>query len=181
MARGPSAWRWRASFWLTRCSRPPSHSRRRVFFSGVCSLRGLGYVSRLRLRETGFTNITRQFPTAIIIALHREERVVRELIAALDALDYPREKLDIQIVVERRDIPTRIMIDSLDLGPAYRVVVAPPGEPQTKPKALNAALPFARGEFVAVFDAEAPSAINCGARSPAFGTADRVLPACRAG
>ena len=32
--------------------------------------------------------------------------------------------------------------------------MAPPGGPRTKPKALNAALPFARGNITAVYDAE---------------------------
>jgi cellulose synthase/poly-beta-1,6-N-acetylglucosamine synthase-like glycosyltransferase len=32
--------------------------------------------------------------------------------------------------------------------------VVPPAEPRTKPKALTFALPFARGDYVVVFDAE---------------------------
>ncbi|MBN8965625.1 MAG: glycosyltransferase, partial [Rhizobiales bacterium] len=36
----------------------------------------------------------------------------------------------------------------------FEVIVAPRGGPRTKPKALNAALQFARGEYVAVYDAE---------------------------
>jgi cellulose synthase/poly-beta-1,6-N-acetylglucosamine synthase-like glycosyltransferase len=35
-----------------------------------------------------------------------------------------------------------------------QVLIAPATGPQTKPKALNCALPFARGSFTAVFDAE---------------------------
>ena len=40
------------------------------------------------------------------------------------------------------------------LGPPFEIVIAPAAGPRTKPKALNAALPFARGTFVAVYDAE---------------------------
>ena len=40
------------------------------------------------------------------------------------------------------------------LGAPFELIVAPPLAPRTKPKALNAALPFARGAFVAVYDAE---------------------------
>ena len=36
----------------------------------------------------------------------------------------------------------------------FELIIAPPAGPRTKPKALNAALPFARGAFVAVYDAE---------------------------
>jgi cellulose synthase/poly-beta-1,6-N-acetylglucosamine synthase-like glycosyltransferase len=42
----------------------------------------------------------------------------------------------------------------LHLEPPFEVIIAPSGGPRTKPKALNAALPFVRGKFVAVFDAE---------------------------
>jgi cellulose synthase/poly-beta-1,6-N-acetylglucosamine synthase-like glycosyltransferase len=38
--------------------------------------------------------------------------------------------------------------------PHVQVLIAPATGPQTKPKALNCALPFARGSFTAVFDAE---------------------------
>jgi len=38
--------------------------------------------------------------------------------------------------------------------PHVRVLIAPNVDPKTKPKALNYALPFARGSFVCVFDAE---------------------------
>jgi glycosyltransferase XagB len=90
----------------------------------------------------------------IIVPLFRESRVVCPLIAALNALDYPREKLDIKLAVEPDDLATRHRIARLDLDPAYQVVVAPPFGPRTKPKALNAALQFARGSYVAIFDAE---------------------------
>ena len=36
----------------------------------------------------------------------------------------------------------------------FEVIVAPPGPPRTKPRALNVALPLARGDFVTVYDAE---------------------------
>lgn len=39
-------------------------------------------------------------------------------------------------------------------GVEYDVIVAPPGMPRTKPRALNVALPFARGTLVAIYDAE---------------------------
>ena len=90
----------------------------------------------------------------LIVALYHEASVVRRLVAALDAIDYPREKIDIKLVVESDDIATRKAIARLDLDPAYHVIVAPAGGPRTKPKALNAALPFARGKYTAVFDAE---------------------------
>ena len=91
---------------------------------------------------------------SIIVALYREAGSVAPLIEALEALDYPREKLDIILVVEPNDLPTRAAIARLGARPHLRMLIAPAVAPQTKPKALNWALPFARGSFTAVFDAE---------------------------
>ena len=73
--------------------------------------------------------------------------MVRKLVRALDAIDYPRAKLDIKLVVERRDTETLAAIASLGLPARYDVIVAPPGQPSTKPRALNVALPAASRRF----------------------------------
>jgi cellulose synthase/poly-beta-1,6-N-acetylglucosamine synthase-like glycosyltransferase len=91
---------------------------------------------------------------SVIVALYREAAALPALIEALLALDYPREKLDIKLVVEPDDTQTRFALAGLKLDPCIEIVVAPAIGPRTKPKALNAALPFARGVFVAVYDAE---------------------------
>jgi cellulose synthase/poly-beta-1,6-N-acetylglucosamine synthase-like glycosyltransferase len=62
--------------------------------------------------------------------------------------------LDIKFVLEADDHETRRAIDRLRLGTPFETRIAPAGGPRTKPKALNAALPFVRGSFVAVYDAE---------------------------
>ena len=91
---------------------------------------------------------------SVIVALHREARVVPQLIAALDALDYPRGKLDIKLVIEHDDFSTRRAIEAQHPPAIYEIVVAPAGWPRTKPRALNIALPLARGDLLVVFDAE---------------------------
>ncbi len=83
-----------------------------------------------------------------------EARIVAKLARGLDALDYPRGKLDIKLVVERDDAATRAALAALDLPARYEIIVAPPGLPATKPRALNVALPAARGALVVVYDAE---------------------------
>jgi glycosyltransferase XagB len=52
------------------------------------------------------------------------------------------------------DLATRALIDSADLPPHMEAIIVPACPPQTKPKALNYALQFARGDLVTVFDAE---------------------------
>jgi cellulose synthase/poly-beta-1,6-N-acetylglucosamine synthase-like glycosyltransferase len=90
----------------------------------------------------------------VIAALYREAKSVAHLMQAIDAFDYPREKLQVILALEPNDLATRAAIARLGPMPHVQVLIAPATGPQTKPKALNCALPFARGSFTAVFDAE---------------------------
>jgi cellulose synthase/poly-beta-1,6-N-acetylglucosamine synthase-like glycosyltransferase len=90
----------------------------------------------------------------VIAALYREAKLVEQLMQAIDALDYPREKLQVILAIEPNDLATRAAIARLGPIPHVQVLIASATGPQTKPKALNCALPFARGSFTAVFDAE---------------------------
>ena len=97
----------------------------------------------------------RDLPTyTILIALYREARIVPRLLRAVTAIDYPASKLDVKFIVEADDGETAAALASAHLPGFVEVIVAPPGEPRTKPRALNVALPLARGEFVTVYDAE---------------------------
>ncbi|WP_018267031.1 glycosyltransferase family 2 protein [Methylosinus sp. LW4] len=91
---------------------------------------------------------------SIIVALYDEAGVVPQLTEALDAIDYPRAKLDVKFVVECDDVATTAALRAAHLRPGWEIIVAPPGAPRTKPRALNVATPFLRGSLVAVFDAE---------------------------
>ncbi|WP_018260029.1 glycosyltransferase family 2 protein [Methylobacterium sp. WSM2598] len=90
----------------------------------------------------------------VLVALSREAAIVPDLIAALARLDYPATKLDAKIVIEADDAETAGALAARALPPWIEVIVAPPGEPRTKPRALNVALPLARGTYLAVYDAE---------------------------
>jgi hypothetical protein len=90
----------------------------------------------------------------VIVALYREARVLPQLVAALQKIDYPPSKLDIKLVLEEGDRETRDALAALPFPGGWQVLLAPPGHPQTKPRALNVALPLIRGEYTAVFDAE---------------------------
>lgn len=94
-------------------------------------------------------------PTYTIIApLYREAEVVGELLRNLEALDYPRERLQALIVLEADDDRTLSAVRALPLPAFVQVLIAPPGAPKTKPRACNHALERARGELVVIYDAE---------------------------
>ncbi|MFG1479496.1 glycosyltransferase [Xanthobacter sp. V4C-4] len=91
---------------------------------------------------------------SLLIPLYKEAASVPRLVAAMRALDYPPEKLDIKLVVEADDAETRAAIAAVGLPAHMEEVAVPNVGPRTKPKALNVALTYARGRYVAVFDAE---------------------------
>ncbi|MGD9658712.1 MAG: glycosyltransferase [Methylocystis sp.] len=90
----------------------------------------------------------------IVLALYQEAAVVGQLTRALDRLDYPRAKLDVKFVIEADDEATAAALRAHPPRAPHEIVVAPEGAPRTKPRALNVAMPLARGSLVAVFDAE---------------------------
>jgi len=91
---------------------------------------------------------------SVLIPLRDEAAMVPLLRRAMGALDYPPEKLDIRFVVEERSRKTVAAVEAVLADPMFRMVVVPDGPPRTKPKALDYALPLARGKYLVVFDAE---------------------------
>lgn len=90
----------------------------------------------------------------VMVALYREAPVVGQLIACLERLDWPHTLIDIKLVCEDDDAETIAALTALELGPQFEIVTVPPIGPRTKPKALTYALSSARGEFLAIYDAE---------------------------
>jgi cellulose synthase/poly-beta-1,6-N-acetylglucosamine synthase-like glycosyltransferase len=93
-------------------------------------------------------------PYTVLVPLYREAAVLPELVRVLRALDYPREKLDIKLIVEEDDSETRSMAEALAPEGPFEIIRVPYSLPRTKPKACNYALRFARGEYLVIYDAE---------------------------
>src|SRR5690606_7751796 len=91
---------------------------------------------------------------AVLVPLLREAQMVPQLVAALRRLDYPLDRLTVALVVEADDGETLATARRHAGRPPFEIIVVPPGKPRTKPKALVYAMPFTRGELVAVLDAE---------------------------
>jgi cellulose synthase/poly-beta-1,6-N-acetylglucosamine synthase-like glycosyltransferase len=90
----------------------------------------------------------------VLVPLYGEANIVPDLIQRLSALDYPRQKLEILLLVEVDDIATREALRAFPLPPFMLFLTVPSGSPRTKPRALNAGLMAATGDLVVVFDAE---------------------------
>lgn len=130
-----------------------------VVFVPVITLRAVAAYELLR------TDADRSHPSArvpdaalptytILAPLFREAHMLPQLIQALTQLDWPAAKLDIKLILEAADTATVAAARALDLPGNVEIIVVPDVAPRTKPKALNYALPLARGEYLVVYDAE---------------------------
>lgn len=132
-----------------------------VVYMAELSYRVILFRSALRHRtEVAITDAQaraipdRMLPTyTVLAAVYREPELVETLLRALDALEYPKARLDVKLILEADDEVTIAAVSSMHRR-HVEVVLVPPAEPRTKPKALNYGLTLARGEFVTVYDAE---------------------------
>ncbi|MFO1034043.1 MAG: glycosyltransferase [Hyphomicrobiales bacterium] len=90
----------------------------------------------------------------VLVPLFRETAVLDQLIGGLMALDYPRGKLDIKLLLEESDTLMQRAVAARPLPEHFSVVIVPSGRPQTKPRALNYGLQMARGSLLTIYDSE---------------------------
>lgn len=91
---------------------------------------------------------------SVMIPLYDEAAMIPGLVAAMRALDYPADKLDILILVEGDDAASLQALAQHRLPDFISVIKVPPSKPRTKPKALMFGLPLTRGTYVTIYDAE---------------------------
>jgi glycosyltransferase XagB len=90
----------------------------------------------------------------VLAALYDEADIVGQLIERLSRIDYPSNRLQGLLVLEAHDHETIAAALAAPRPDWLDILVAPPGKPQTKPRALNFALTQATGELLTVYDAE---------------------------
>jgi cellulose synthase/poly-beta-1,6-N-acetylglucosamine synthase-like glycosyltransferase len=90
----------------------------------------------------------------VLVPAYREPEVIGRLLAEIDRIEYPRNKLDVKILLESDDPETLAAVLSTPRGPHIQVIRVVNSAPKTKPKACNVGLAQARGRFVTIYDAE---------------------------
>jgi hypothetical protein len=90
----------------------------------------------------------------VIAPMYREGGVCPQLVTHLNALIYPRDRLQVLLTLESDDLETRTVLEAMLLPRGFEIFVAPPGFPKTKPRACNEALKAATGELLVIYDAE---------------------------
>ncbi|SLN39255.1 glycosyltransferase [Pseudooctadecabacter jejudonensis] len=91
---------------------------------------------------------------SLLVPLYRERDIAGALVRRLSQIDYPTDKLDVCLVLEVDDGTTQDAVAAAALPFWMRAIRVPLGTLQTKPRALNYALNFARGSIIGVYDAE---------------------------
>ena len=92
---------------------------------------------------------------SVMVPLFREKEVAQVLVNRLSRLTYPEALLDVLLVLEAHDDTTQAALKHTTLPRWMRVITVPAGSGlTTKPRALNYALDFCKGDIIGIWDAE---------------------------
>ena len=119
--------------------------------SEVPLLQPAGYPTYQQINDADLPTVTIQLP------IYNERHVVTRLINACINLDYPQDKLQIQVLDDSTDQTAVIVQQSVERRQrnGYDIqVIQRADRSGFKAGALAYALPLARGEFIAIFDAD---------------------------
>lgn len=127
-----------------------------VLFSFYVLLKSLHFPPELKFDDIELSNLAdRNLPIyTILCPLYHESEVLLQFIKNINNLDWPKEKLDVMLLLEEDDEETINAASKLKLPSYIRTVIVPDSQPKTKPKACNYGLALAKGEYVVVYDAE---------------------------
>ncbi|EYD77770.1 Glycosyl transferase, group 2 family protein [Rubellimicrobium mesophilum DSM 19309] len=126
-----------------------------LLLSAALRLAALLTALRVESADQGAQVVPARLPiVSVLVPLYREPEIAGTILARIAALDYPRKCLDLCLILEDDDDLTRRAVASAELPAWVQVIVVPEGTIRTKPRALNYALPFARGSVIGIYDAE---------------------------
>lgn len=92
---------------------------------------------------------------SMLVPLLKEKEIANALVKRLQLLTYPKPLLDVVLVLEANDTITKDTLKRTKLPDWIRVIEVPQAHNlMTKPRALNYALDFCRGQIIGVWDAE---------------------------
>jgi len=126
-----------------------------IYCIATTLLKGALMLAAIKVPKQDDQSTTAHKPiVTLFLPVHDEDRAIAALVLELKKLDYPPEKLDIKFLAEAGDTRTLAALSRLELPAQFSVLKIPKSTPQTKPKAMNYALPFARGGIIGIYDAE---------------------------
>ena len=100
----------------------------------------------------------------LLVPLRNEPKIVKKIVKNLLNLEYPKDKLDIKIIVDVDDIPTITALKKIGVGLSSNdaskksqildLVIVPESDIATKPRVCNYALAYSKGTYCVIYDAE---------------------------
>lgn len=94
-------------------------------------------------------------PTITVLGAHyKEGSVLARWVRNIDRLDWPKEKLEVLLLIRENDLQTIQALVKIKLSENFRVIWLKPADYGSKPAALNVGIEHARGSLVAVYDSE---------------------------
>ncbi|MCH7951804.1 glycosyltransferase [Patescibacteria group bacterium] len=125
-------------------------------FSFFVLLKTLHFPPEIKITESETGNIDeKNLPIYTILSpLYREAKILHHFLQSLERIDWPKEKLDVLLLLEEDDKETREALEKIILPSYIRTITVPHTYPKTKPKACNYGLTLAKGEYVVIYDAE---------------------------
>src|SRR5918992_18879 len=133
-------------------------------------------IARISYQEAKMTPDSVLPVVTILIPLYKEKLTLPYLIESISKIDYPKNKLDVRVLIEHDDEETQEAIKDIAIKNKNIPIINSMGtstiskikawgqfpinihyineSPRTKPSALNVGLRHARGKIVCVYDAE---------------------------
>lgn len=125
-------------------------------FKFLLTLKGAGYELHERVSKSELKRLQEhELPIyTVLLPVYKEDKIIRKLIWNLRGIDYPKDRLDVKLLIEEDDSKTLEAVRTLDFPATFEVIIVPFHNPKTKPKACNYGLLFSKGKYLTIYDAE---------------------------
>jgi len=125
-----------------------------LLFNLFLIYRSFSKPAEIHISEKELAAVTEWPKYTILCPLYKEWHVIPQFVTAMSKMDYPKDKLQVMLILEEDDKETIEKVKSYSLPSYFQTVIVPDSKPKTKPKASNYGLQHAHGEYVVIYDAE---------------------------
>ncbi len=127
-----------------------------VVFNALLILKSLKHEQDIHVGDEAIKNLSdEKLPVyTILCPLYKEGHIIAQFVDAISRLSWPKDKLDVLLLLEEDDKESQEVAKTLNLPSFVRTIVVPNSQPKTKPKACNYGLSYAKGDYLVIYDAE---------------------------
>lgn len=110
--------------------------------------------AEIKVYENELANIKSWPLYTILLPVYKETAIFDQLCNAIENIYYPKNRLEILLLVEEDDTEFKKLLEGKKLNPWWKIIEIPDSRPKTKGKALNYGLLEAKGKYLVIYDAE---------------------------